>query len=692
MQRRSERPRSSASAREVRASVLAALGVLAGLLAWSSPAAATVPAPPPGSPAVESAPASLVGLDPTVPASVLAASSAPGSHWAPQPAVYGTASINDIPVRGAGGTTIRVDEIYPTLADGAPAPGPFPVLLTMTPYGKGQGGSSAPGSAAEPSNGSPTGGPNDYLVERGFIDVVMDVRGTGDSGGQWGLFDPIQQADAIKVVDWCAHLPHADGKVGTYGPSYLGIDQLLLAGAIGPHSPLKAIFPMVAANDIYRDTAFMGGLVDFEFSELYLGLTGALNEANPVVDTASDPALLADLAGIELDHTSGLASYHAATEANVLGGRSEAYDGTYWQLRNPANVLARIVANGIPAYLVGGEFDLFQNGEPLNYAGLQNAYDHRPVGAPMLPNQPVTGRYQLLDGPWEHLNGSSLDVDELELEWFDTWLKGEHTGMAETPTPLHYYDLGTGTWDETTTYPFAGAHPTTFTFRPGGVLAPGRPPVHATPRRIVWSPSGSPCGRPIDQWAMGGISVPAQTIGVLPPCADADNTTQIGPWAATWTTPPLTSPLTIAGPIEATVVAAATTPETELVAEVEEVTPNGTSFPLTEGALLGSLRAVNPQRSWVLGGTMLYPYHPSTEASARPVVPGKLTTYDIQIFPTFVTIARGDRLRVTIATTDTPHLVPLLEQLPELAGGVYAISQDAAAPSSLSVDVLPHAP
>ena len=36
---------------------------------------------------------------------------------------------------------------------------------------------------------------------------------------------------------------------------------------------------MVPANDIYRDTSFMGGLLDFEFGEAYLGLTGALNTA-----------------------------------------------------------------------------------------------------------------------------------------------------------------------------------------------------------------------------------------------------------------------------------------------------------------------------------------------------------------------------------------------------------------------------
>ena len=152
----------------------------------SAPALAVTPSPPAGAPAVESAPSSLVGLDPELPASVVSASATPGSHWTPEKAVYGTASTNDIAIKGAGGTTIRVDEIYPTTASGAPAKGLFPVLLTMTPYGKGQGGSSSPGSAASPGGASPTGGADDYLAERGYIEVVEDVRGTGDSNGSWG--------------------------------------------------------------------------------------------------------------------------------------------------------------------------------------------------------------------------------------------------------------------------------------------------------------------------------------------------------------------------------------------------------------------------------------------------------------------------------------------------------------------------
>ena len=136
----------------------------------------------------------------------------------------------------------------------------------------------------------------------------------------------------------------------------------------------------------------------------------------PITDAASDSALLSNLAGIERDHANGLASYHAAQTADILTGGDESYDGSCRQARNPQNVLARVVANHIPAHLIGGEFDIFQNGEPVNYAELQNAWDGRSPTAPMVAGQPTTGRYQLIDGPWEHVNGSSVDVDPLELE------------------------------------------------------------------------------------------------------------------------------------------------------------------------------------------------------------------------------------------------------------------------------------
>jgi predicted acyl esterase len=78
----------------------------------------------------------------------------------------------------------------------------------------------------------------------------------------------------------------------------------------------------------------------------------------------------------------------------------------------------------------------------------------------------------------------------------------------------------------------------------------------------------------------------------------------------------------------------------------------------------------------------------ATRESAQPVVPGATEAYQIQVFPTLATLPAGDRLRVTMATTDTPHLSPIPSQLEQLAGGRYDIMRTPAAPSSLTADLI----
>ena len=47
--------------------------------------------------------------------------------------------------------------------------------------------------------------------------VLADGRGTGDSGGDFDLFDPVQSTDGATLARWAAALPHSDGKVGLFG-------------------------------------------------------------------------------------------------------------------------------------------------------------------------------------------------------------------------------------------------------------------------------------------------------------------------------------------------------------------------------------------------------------------------------------------------------------------------------------------
>src|SRR5207248_798353 len=119
------------------------------------------------------------------------------------------------------------------------ASGPFPVIMVYTPYGKDTTGA-ASGQEGGPEAGSQAG-PLPYFVKRGYIDVVAEVRGTGDSGGTFDLLAPIEGRDGAELVNWASKLPHSNGRVGMYGPSYMGIDQYMTADNLGPRSPLKAL-------------------------------------------------------------------------------------------------------------------------------------------------------------------------------------------------------------------------------------------------------------------------------------------------------------------------------------------------------------------------------------------------------------------------------------------------------------------
>src|SRR3954447_5383227 len=463
---------------------------------------------------------------------------APAQAWQPEPAAYGVGEQHNVPVTMADGTVLRADVYFPTDASGSAAPGPFPVVMTQSPYGKDAG----LGAAGQTGTGEFA-----YLVQRGYIDVVADVRGAGDSHGSWGLFDPIQAQDGAALVRWATKLPHADGKVGLYGSSYLGIDQLLTASRVGRHSPLKAIFPVIAGNDLYRDTAYFGGVPGLEFDAIFLGLTGGLDATNPLVETgrATNPDPV-DTAQVETEHAGGLVSYHAATVQNTELNGDQRYDESYWQARNPRSILDKVVANHIPAFLVGGWFDLFQRGEPLNFSGLQNAWAGRKVSAPMRPGQKLTPRYQLLMGPWYHITaGTGLDMNRLHLQWFDHWLKGADTGITHTRTPLHLFQLGAAKYVEARRYPFGEATPTTYYLRSGSALSTGKPKDASAADTIVFTGATSPCDRQSEQWGAGGVALATSDQN---PCASDDRTLQQGPGALTYTPPPFAADRVVAGP------------------------------------------------------------------------------------------------------------------------------------------------
>ena len=65
-----------------------------------------------------------------------------------------------------------------------------------------------------------------WYASHGFLVVVQDVRGKGDSGGEFGGFAQ-EAADGADSIRWARQLEGSNGQVGCYGFSYQGLTQLL---------------------------------------------------------------------------------------------------------------------------------------------------------------------------------------------------------------------------------------------------------------------------------------------------------------------------------------------------------------------------------------------------------------------------------------------------------------------------------
>jgi predicted acyl esterase len=504
--------------------------------------------------------------------------------WEPEPAAYGVSAPTLTPVRMDDGVMISTEVVYPTdPATGARAAGKFPVLLTQNPYGAGRSDPAASGT---------------YFVQRGYIYVASAIRGTGTSGGQVDWFGARQGKDGANLVNWAAHLPNSDGKVGLDGCSYLGVDQWFTAAAVGRNSALKAITPFCTDSDFYNDLTSYGGIP----TTFVAGIARA-EPRGPEDDPATDP--------------------QSVTVAQQAAGGPRSYDNEYWQNLDVQKLLPTIVSNGVPALTEAGWRDLFPGGNLGAYVAAQNAYFHRPLTAPIANGEPTTGRYQAIVGPWthgEHVNETTLE--EIRLEWFDTWLKGERTGMADTRTPLHLFENTTNRWVDTSAWP-PSPQAKSYRFDTTGTLA--------------WAPNSS----------------------------------------LTYTTPPINGVLD--GPSDLTVYATSTTPEVELSATVNVIRADGTVVKQADGILLGSQRKLDNGQSWYgTGHTLIQPSHPFTQTSQVPVPVGRLTRYDIPLLANFTELTVGDRLQVVL-TSQPPaslHLqtAPTPQEKTNLAGGVYTIT------------------
>jgi putative CocE/NonD family hydrolase len=562
------------------------------------------------------------------------------------------------------GTVLRANVGVP-VPQGAPAPVPgmqFPVLIEQTPYRK--------------DGGLFTVDP--YFVQRGFAFVVVDVRGTGSSQGVWQSFYGAEQTDGPQIVRWAAHQPWANGRAGLMGASYLAINQLLTMEQPDAPSEVKAIFPVVPMSDSYRDVTYHGGNLDSAFIPPWLGLVTSLGALPGNQTTKGNQSDFVDGVSVAANHVANTTAFQIPVTVDATTGGTKTYDSDYYRSTSPIERIKRL---HVPTFVVGGEFDIFQRGEPLLY----NALD--------VPAK------RLVIGPWVHLQGSTAsslpadgipDLKTLQLQWFDEYLKGMHTGEDSQPRVLQYELKGTAAshFVPSATYPVAPLRPRSWYLQPGtsgsahslndGVLGTALPNAGGADA-LPYVPTGTPCSRTTFQWGDASVgNIPCET-------DERPNEVQ----ELTYTTPALTAPLTINGPINVHLVAHSVDGQNmPFTVRVTDVAPDGTSTQLSAGWLLASMRAVAPSPVTLkVDDTLLRVFHPFSKATELPV-PTTPTAFDIEVFPTFATFDTGHRIRLDVGTGDSPHMTLSTPHQAQSTGAVFMVDRDPANPSFVSLPVM----
>jgi len=579
---------------------------------------------------------------PARPAAAPRTAAAPGaSKWQARPEQYpDTVKTTDIPIRMDDGVTLRADLIQPAGKDGEAVDRKLPVIVMVTAYNKtviagGGGGLAGPGPS--------------YLVKRGYSYLIVDARGTGSSGGTWGAFSARENKDAGKVVGWAHRQKWSNGKVGMAGASYMGISQLMAAG----HHPrgLKAIFPQVPGADVYRDIVASGGQLDVGFMPLWLGLVNGTALIPPAY-AASDPT---SAIGVLLDHLVGGGSFTLTLALQALLGQDPMYDGPFYRERSAISYLDDVT---VPTFLVGGERDLFQRGTPMIFEKLQRN------GAPV----------KMIIGPWDHLEGSSgakvVDAGygtlaELQLRWFDHWLKGRDTALGKI-APITYFEQGSDRWRTARTW--VDERRSVHTRVLSGTSTQGGKYGGLRNKRglagestLLPLPVSGLCTRSANQWTAGIMN----QIWPTNPClVDNDVNDHAG---LTFQTRRLNRAVHFRGPINAHLFVSSVGGDGMLSVAVEDVAPDGTVSRLTGGWQVISHRRLVKARSRYLDGHLIQPWHPFTKAAKDPLEAGKIVPVDVEIFPTAAVIEPGHRLRFTVAGYDVPHLLAPIPDLPTQA-------------------------
>jgi predicted acyl esterase len=376
------------------------------------------------------------------------------------------------------------------------------------------------------------------LAQAGYVIAVQETRSAKDLEGKtlpfvsdaWGKLQ-----DGYDVVEWLAKSPYTNGKIGTWGPSALGITQLLLAPTQPPS--LKCQYVIFAASSLYHHGIFSGGQLLKNQAEGWLG-------------------------------------YYARDTGVLSYVCQRPFYNDFWKQLNTLDVVEHVK---VPGFFVAGWYDTFLQGT------LDAFYSRQYEGG-----EGAKGHQKLIIGPWTHFwprsthfgdfeipkNGEIPPFDILPKRWFDYYLKGVDNGMEKIPAVI-YYVMG----------PFDGTPSSGNRWKTSDVW-----PVPAT-RTSLYLSSDHKLHR--DPSLAGQLSYKYDPHNTISTIGGRNLFLESGPKdqrsiegredILVFTTEPLSDEMEITGPLSAILYFNSDQKDTDVVVRLCDVYPDGRSVLITEG-------------------------------------------------------------------------------------------------------------
>ncbi len=279
-----------------------------------------------------------------------------------------------------------------------------------------------------------------YFAAHGYTFALVDVRGRGNSGGE---FEPFanEPRDGHDVVEWLAKQPFCDGKVAMWGGSYAGFDQWATAKEFPPH--LATIVPAAAAHPglDYPSENNIGMTYDVQW---FTFTSGHTPQNNLFGDQKFWRTKFLDAYKKHLAFSS-LDSFVGNPSVNFQRILKHPMVDAYYDAMVPTREQFQKIA--LPVLTITGQYD----GDELG--ALRYYRDH-------LANAPPEARAKhfLIIGPWDHAGtrtptdevagvkfgpGAILDLNDLHRQWYD-WTTKAGSKPPFLKNQVAYYLLAPG--------------------------------------------------------------------------------------------------------------------------------------------------------------------------------------------------------------------------------------------------------